>query len=121
MTNLFEHVSKATIDGNVYEITPVDMNSLEADQYYFMHYNDQDYIVNTVTINVEEDETEWIVVPKFIYMVHCTKEIYRIRWEYMMNPVFIGVDWMNMRLYKCDFLTYDNVLEIGIDLNIFIE
>ena len=118
MTNLFENASKVTIDGSVYEITPV--REVEKGHYYFMHYNDQDYIVEIVLLSDEDDEPVWMVIPKFLYMVTCTKEIYRMRWEYI-NTGFIELDLANMRLYNCGFLTYDNVLEIGIDLNIFIE
>ena len=103
-----------TIENNTYNTTLCDHANVE-NGYYFMFYNSMNYIAH-VEYTSELEKT--VVMPMFAHYTTQTKEIYREQWSWVRNMSFMELE-SSMELYKCDYLTEDNVHNIDEDFIIY--
>lgn len=108
-----QHKMYVTIENTTYTTTLCDNATIE-DGYYFMFYNSMNYIVH---IEYNADLERKVVMPMFAHYTTQTKEIYREQWSWVRNMSFMELE-SSMELYKCDYLTEENVHNIDEDFRI---
>ena len=111
--NMFKNVM--ILDGARYATIPCGKHELEDDEYYFMYFDETNYVVQ-IQYNAYLERT--VIIPKFVFGDVDQKELYRTsQWMYVRNNYFMELNGADCHIfYKCEYLSnHDNILNIDMD------